>query len=265
MNKPTVLSLFSGIGGFDLGLDRAGFDVVGQCEIDPFCNKVLARHWPGVTRYGDVRDISVFGRVGRLGDDHYAAAYLAGRGVYREDDPPSRLRGIDLIVGGFPCQDLSVAGKRAGREAGEDVAPTLDGRAGRSGETSFHTSGGLAVAHSLRAEGFDASADGPGRSTPLVVRTDNTKANRRNWSEDGVSYTLDQANGQHAAAAVRRLTPVECSRLQGFPDDWLCLCGAGMDLAACKCPDGPRYKALGNAVTVPVIEYLGRRIIEVLA
>lgn len=55
---------------------------------------------------------------------------------------------------------------------------------------------------------------------------------------------------------VRRLTPTECERLQGFPDGWTCLC----DQSPCKCPDGPRYKALGNAVTVNVIEYLGRRI-----
>lgn len=67
---------------------------------------------------------------------------------------------------------------------------------------------------------------------------------------------------------VRRLTPLECERLQGFPDGWTCLCqpitayADDPDTAAlaCRCPDGPRYPALGNAVTVTVAEWLGRRL-----
>jgi DNA (cytosine-5)-methyltransferase 1 len=80
--KPTVLSLFSGIGGFDLGLERAGFEVVGQCEIDPFCNRVLAAHWPGVARFNDVRNVTAdaveeaLARTGRRGGE----ALRGGRG-----------------------------------------------------------------------------------------------------------------------------------------------------------------------------------------
>lgn len=97
MSKPTVGSLFTGIGGFDLGLERAGFDVAWQVEIDEKCNKVLAAHWPEVRRYGDVRDVpDALGERGRNSDTN-----------------PARLA-PDLICGGFPCQDLSVAGKRAG-------------------------------------------------------------------------------------------------------------------------------------------------------
>jgi DNA (cytosine-5)-methyltransferase 1 len=81
----TVGSLFSGIGGFDLGLERAGFEISWQVEIDPYCQRVLAKHWPGVQRYGDI-----------------AAMDWA---------PVPR---VDLLCGGFPCQDLSYAGKRAG-------------------------------------------------------------------------------------------------------------------------------------------------------
>lgn len=77
-------SLFSGIGGFDLGFERAGMECAWQCEIDDNCRGVLKRHWPEVHIYDDVRDI--------------------GRGV----EP------VDLICGGFPCQDLSVAGRRKG-------------------------------------------------------------------------------------------------------------------------------------------------------
>lgn len=55
MRELTYLSLFSGIGGLDLGLDRAGWSCAGQVEIDPFCRSVLARHWPEVPRHDDVR------------------------------------------------------------------------------------------------------------------------------------------------------------------------------------------------------------------
>jgi DNA (cytosine-5)-methyltransferase 1 len=53
-----VLDLFSGIGGFSLGLERAGFKTVAFCEIDPFCRRVLAKHWPGVPIYDDVRELT---------------------------------------------------------------------------------------------------------------------------------------------------------------------------------------------------------------
>jgi DNA (cytosine-5)-methyltransferase 1 len=64
------------------------------------------------------------------------------------------------------------------------------------------------------------------------------------------------------APSVRRLTPIECERLQGFPDGFTCLCGAGLDWRACACPDSPRYRALGNAVTVPVIEWLAAQLLR---
>lgn len=59
---------------------------------------------------------------------------------------------------------------------------------------------------------------------------------------------------------VRRLTPLECERLQGFPDGWSCLCPAQGDTATCVCPDSPRYKQMGNAVTVPVIRWIAERL-----
>lgn len=84
--KLRVLDLFSGIGGFSLGLERTGgFETVAFCEIDPFCRKVLAKHWPSVPIHEDVRDLSI-----------------------------NALGQINIIVGGFPCQDISRAGTRAG-------------------------------------------------------------------------------------------------------------------------------------------------------
>lgn len=62
---------------------------------------------------------------------------------------------------------------------------------------------------------------------------------------------------------VRRLTPLECERVQGFPDGWTCLCGVmPYSTKDCTCPDTPRYKALGNAVTVNVAEWIAHRILE---
>jgi DNA (cytosine-5)-methyltransferase 1 len=85
-----VLDLFSGIGGFSLGLERTGgFETVAFCEIEPFCRRVLAKHWPGVPCYDDVQTLT--------------AERLAADGI-----------AVDVIAGGFPCQDLSLAGKQAG-------------------------------------------------------------------------------------------------------------------------------------------------------
>jgi len=82
-----VCSLFSGIGGLDLGLERAGMKVVSQCEIDPYARRVLAKHWPGVPCHDDVT----------------TREYIEGE--------------ADVVCGGFPCQDVSNNGKRAGLSA----------------------------------------------------------------------------------------------------------------------------------------------------
>lgn len=90
MNKLSTLSLFSGIGGFDLGLERTGgFTTSAFCEIDPFCRKVLAKHWPEVPCYEDVTKLT--------------GPAIAADGF-----------AVDAIVGGFPCQDISIAGKGKG-------------------------------------------------------------------------------------------------------------------------------------------------------
>jgi DNA (cytosine-5)-methyltransferase 1 len=80
-----VGSLFAGIGGFDLGFERAGFKTVWQVEINEYCRKVLARHFPDAERYADIRECGAH-----------------------------NLKPVDVICGGFPCQDISNAGLRAG-------------------------------------------------------------------------------------------------------------------------------------------------------
>ncbi len=82
----------------------------------------------------------------------------------------------------------------------------------------------------------------------------------KGWREE-VAYTLEARNKTQYAAAgslVRRLTPRECERLQGFPDDYTLI--PWRNKPAGECPDGPRYKAIGNSKAVPVVRWIGMRI-----
>jgi DNA (cytosine-5)-methyltransferase 1 len=89
--KLTGVSLFAGVGGFDLAMERNGVEVVANVEIDKQCQKVLAKHFPNAKQFSDITDVK--------GSDLIGAGFEPSRGI---------------ITGGFPCQDLSVAGKRAG-------------------------------------------------------------------------------------------------------------------------------------------------------
>jgi len=86
--------------------------------------------------------------------------------------------------------------------------------------------------------------------------------NRQNRDERSPCHTLARDNAAHAAVvqtmSVRRLTPTECERLQGFPDGWTAI--PWKRKPAADCPDGPRYKALGNSMAVNVMRWIGRRI-----
>jgi DNA (cytosine-5)-methyltransferase 1 len=126
------------------------------------------------------------------------------------------------------------------------------------------------VAHTLKGEGFDASEDGTGRGTPLVPLAVAQPIDFRNlrYHEGDVSgtmqskstggYSLNYETGVQQNMAVRRLTPVECERLQGFPDGYTNIPWRKKD----ESPDGPRYKALGNSWAVPVVRWIGKRIQE---
>jgi DNA (cytosine-5)-methyltransferase 1 len=131
---------------------------------------------------------------------------------------------------------------------------------------------GYLVAHALRAGGFDASEDGTGRGTPLVpiafaqnqlgeVRADEIVGTLNTNSNASGRNTPMVALGALASAwRVRRLTPTECERLQGFPDGYTAVPYRG-GMAA----DGPRYKALGNSMACNVMRWIGRRIEAVAA
>lgn len=92
----TVGSLFAGIGGFDLGFQRAGYDIAWQVEIDAYATRVLHKHWPHVPRYGDIRAIDW-----------------------------SAVEPVDVVCGGFPCQPHSVAGRRQASADDRDLWPEV--------------------------------------------------------------------------------------------------------------------------------------------
>jgi DNA (cytosine-5)-methyltransferase 1 len=265
-NVPGVLSIDGGaVFGTLLGM-------LGQLGYG-FAYRVLDAQYLGVPQ----RRRRVF-VVGYLGDWRRAAAVLFERQSLSGDTPPRRETGKDVaptisarIKGGgglgtdFDCDGGLIAGTLSpgahpggynGQDAysnqliafgGNNTAGAIDiatacNAHGGSGRMDFESETlvtapltqnpyadnksreSLLVTHALRADGFDASEDGTGRGTPLVP----------------------------VASAVRRLTPRECERLQGFPDDYT--------LISPKTADGPRYKALGNSMAVPVMRWIGERI-----
>ena len=92
----TIGSCFSGIGGFELGLEMAGFKTAWQIERDPFCLQVLQKHWPEVPKFKDIYDVKI-----------------------------DKLENVGLITGGYPCQPFSVAGKRKGEEDDRHLWPKM--------------------------------------------------------------------------------------------------------------------------------------------
>ena len=91
------LDLFSGIGGFSLGLERVGFKTIGFCEVDPYCRLLLQKHWKGVTIHNDIKKLEA-----------------------KDIKEP-----IDILTGGFPCQPYSVAGKQKGTDDNRYLWPDM--------------------------------------------------------------------------------------------------------------------------------------------
>lgn len=109
-NKLTVLDLFSGVGGFSLGLEKTGgFETVAFCEKDETCRKVLRKHWPRHAIFQDVETLTYkeLKSVSKYANDAWDLGLL-------ENPPSPRIKKIDVICGGFPCQDISVGGRKKG-------------------------------------------------------------------------------------------------------------------------------------------------------
>ena len=296
-----IFSMFSGIGGFELGIQNSTLknrhhtkpELVGYSEIDKYAIQIFEKHFEGVKNFGDATQI-------------------------RGDELPD----FDVLVGGFPCQAFSIAGKREGfgdtrgtlffdiaRICAEkrpkylvleNVRGLLSHDEGKTFQTILRVLADLGYAvewQVLNSKDFGVpqnrqrifivgylggfprrilfSNEGAGTKsdTDLTLQkedcrllkelTQGKSQGERVYDPSGLSVTLaSQAGGLGAKTGlyqvenhrIRRLTPVECERLQGFPDGWT----EGFS-------DTRRYKTLGNAVTTNVITALFNALAETIA
>ena len=253
--KLRVLDLFSGIGGFSLGLERTGgFETVAFCEIEPFPRRVLAKHWPEVPCYDDVRTLT--------------AERLATDGI-----------GVDVITGGFPCQDVSTAGFRAGMDGERTVLYTEIIRLCADIRPQYVIMENVPellalgfgdVLGALAEIGYDAEwhcipASVLGASHPrdrvwiIAYPAEGDEAPRKfaggetlgGWIAGAIQQAGISGFCQHEGKSTRRL---------------------GAEPAICRRDDGLSYSmvqdqlsALGNAVVPQIPELIGRAILQAVA
>ena len=294
--KYRINSFFAGIGGFDIAFERHGFSTQLLCEINPFCNQILDRHWSEVRKFLDINQI-------------------------QDKDIPD----AEVWCGGFPCQDISVArgssirlgleGQRSGlfyRFAElieqktpevviiENVSGLFTSNKGRDFGVILQTlsSLGYGIAWRLLNSRYFGVPQSRSRVYLCCYRNNPQKALKVMFDYQGadkpkneridfiteesqpeeypkvpkVAYCLAATSGRHTGTdwsrtyvvckeGVRRLSPVESERLQGFPDNWT--------LPLNENPNNEdintlRYTAIGNAVTVPVVEWIAERVYRIL-
>lgn len=287
-----IASFFSGIGGIDLGFEKAGMEVVYQCEILPFGTQILKKHWPNVPISGDITKVS------------------------GQDIPEA-----DLFAGGFPCQDLSLAnqGKRKGLEGArsglfykyaelieakkprwvfiENVPGLLNSAQGGDFKVVISTLDEFGYGVSWRV--LDAKFFGTPqhrRRTYIVASlgtigaaevlfepganpiADSESNRTRNFTASGNDESLPESNIfsiQHAGIGRKANAGPQGKGYRNDGETYT-LDSRGSSDAVCKTDapfgvrastrisqglDGNRYRAVGNAVCVPVIEWIGKRIV----
>jgi DNA (cytosine-5)-methyltransferase 1 len=261
-----VLSLFAGIGGFDLGLERTGgFETVAFCEINKYCQRVLAKHWPKVPCYDDVCSLTA---------DRLAADGIA----------------VDAICGGFPCQDISVAGAGAGlagersglwREyarligelrpryvivenvaalLGRGLGTVLGDLAAIGYDAEWHCIPASAVGAPHRRDRVWIVANANGEREP---QSEGRFSDIRGWSGNS---SEDVANTSRAGLSLSRQEPVGTHREQGrrtiATSDWWTI-EPDVGRVAHGIPSRvDRLGALGNAVVPQIPEMIGRAILQ---
>jgi DNA (cytosine-5)-methyltransferase 1 len=222
---------------------------------DPSHPLASSAHQPAVA----IPILEAGARTGKSTDDP-----RAGMGIGESGDPMFTLQSGKQHAVAFSCKDH-------GADAQTELTPTL--RSMNFDKSHANAGGQLAVAFNCREDpAVTGKVSGAlGSSSPqaqAVAFTERTRADGRNFEcQDELAYALgNPASGgaTHSRRiatgyAVRRLTPIECERLQGFEDGYTDITYRGKPAA-----DGPRYKALGNSFAVPVVRWIGRRIEEAL-
>ena len=288
-----VSSFFSGIGGFDLGLERAGMNVVFQCEIDPFCQQILKRHWPQVPLHDNITTLN-----------------------------PAVIPASDLWCAGWPCQDLStantdrkgLAGERSGlfltfMDLVREIHPpwlvleNVPGVLSAEGGTAFET-----VIDTLEADGYlggwvscNAVHAGLPHNRDRVFFIASFRSQRAyHFFADGSELSGDTSSRKSSQAKTRpdfrqgtlRDNPLVVQRRGGFGytmaksicptlraqtgghegghSDRPILCGEELDVdrvgeayGVSSRMDGRRGRLLGNAVVPAISEWIGKRILEI--
>lgn len=291
-NKYKINSFFAGIGGFDVAFGKHGYSTSLLCEINPFCNQILNRHWPEIKKVGDINFLNA------------------------KDIPTA-----DVWCGGFPCQDISVArgaserlglmGKRSGlfyrfAELIEDkmpevviienVAGLFTSNQGRDFGVILQTLSSLGYGVAWRLlnsryfgipqsrtrvyfccwkqnpiKALNVMFDREGAAKPINERIDfitEESAPNAYPKVPKVAYCLAASSGRHTGTdwsrtyvvcedGVRRLSPIESERLQGFPDNWTL---PSQDSINDENINTLRYTAIGNAVSVPVVDWVASRV-----
>jgi len=257
----TVGSLFSGIGGLDLGLERAGMKVIWQSEIDPYCNKVLKKHWPKVPNYGDIKQIKW-----------------------------ATIERPNIICGGYPCQPFSTAGKRKGTDDPRHLWPWVKTAISElrpdyailENVRGHLTMGGTAVIGDLTQIGYDAqwrviSAAGLGAPhrrdrviivaypaqlhgdlfnnyplsslEPQPITEFGNSCGASGMANSNGTLKQHKQNGEISKSDVKR-----CSWWETEPDVGRMANGVAARV--------DRLRGLGNAVVPQVAEYVGRLIVN---
>ncbi|NQZ32929.1 MAG: DNA (cytosine-5-)-methyltransferase [Oceanospirillaceae bacterium] len=289
-NKITFNSFFAGIGGFDLGFENSGLTPLLQCEINPFCQDVLKKHWPKVQLFDDITTIK-----------------------------PNEIPLANIWCGGFPCQDVSVARGSKGRQglkgknSGlffpffqlitehqpeivllENVMGLLSSHNGQDFRTileSFNNQGYSVAWRVMNSRFFGApqsrtrvficasknqpllamktlfeTEGGPKLKNLRKAFLDVSECSKSGAKVAQIAYCLAATSGRHTGtdwsrtyvsyqSKVRRLIPLECEGIQGFPKHW-----TDLDPNTTSDIDSDRYHALGNAVSVPVTQWIAKRL-----
>lgn len=290
----TFGSLFAGIGGFDMGMEQAGWQCNFQVEWDGHCQSVLQRHWPQVPRWGDVSTVN-----------------------------GAEIPAVDCIIFGSPCQDLSTAGKQQGLTGNrsslffeairiikemrnatngsfpkwsiwENVAGAMSSNKGADfGQVldSLADAGAMVIEWKLLdsiyfnipqrrrrvfvVAGYDPACGGSdfpqifplgkGTQRDNFTRTNQTVMFYRSHGKldaFSVGYSPTLKTGTPVCIVdetqrPRALTPLEHERLQGYPDDHTRWRADGSEQA-----DTQRYKQCGNGVTTPVAKWVGQQVLK---